>query len=91
MDKVCSVARSWSLRLSINKCVIMRFSAYNADNRIDCNYSIDCKLLEFVTSHRDLGMLVGDTKLHFHDYVCDVVWKAEGLASDCYFLLFITL
>ena len=51
LDKVCSVARFWNLRLNINKCVVMRFGAYNADNRVDCNYSIDDKLLEFVTSH----------------------------------------
>ena len=77
LDKGYSVARSWDLRLNINKCVVMRFGAYNAGNRMDCNYCIDGKLLEFVTYHRDLDVLVG-SKLHFYDHV----WKAGGLASE---------
>ena len=81
LDKVCSVARSWDLRLNINKCVVMRFGAYNADNRLDFNYSIDGKLLEFVTSHRDLSVLV-DSKLRFHDHVRNVVRKVGGLANE---------
>ena len=62
MDKVCSFARSWNLRLNISKCVAMRFGAYNADNRLDCKYNIDGKLLEFITSSGDLAVLV-DSKL----------------------------
>ena len=72
LDKLCSVTRSWNLRLNISKCAVMRFSENNADNRMDCNYSIDGKLLKFVTSHRDLDMLV-ESKLRIHDHVGNVV------------------
>ena len=59
----------------------MRFGAYNDDNKIDCNYSIDDKLLEFIMSHRDLGVLV-DSNLHLHDCVRNVVRKVGDLASE---------
>lgn len=50
----------------------MRFGAYNADDRLYCNYSIDDKLFNSVASHRDLGVLI-DCKLHIHEYVSNVV------------------
>ena len=55
LDRVCSLARSWNLRLNISKCVVMIFGTCN---NLSCNYSIDVKVLDFVTSHRDLGVLV---------------------------------
>ena len=76
---MCSVARSWNLRLNIDECVVMRFGAFNANN-LGCSYSIDGKLLKCVTSHRDLGVLV-DSKLRFHNHVYSVVRKARGLAN----------
>ena len=50
-------------------------------NNLCCSYSIDAKLLKFVTSHRDFDVLV-DSKLHFHDRVHNVVRKEGGLASE---------
>ena len=58
LDRVCSVSRSWNLRLNISKCVAMRFGACNTGNNLHCSYSIDGKVLDFVAFHRDLGMLV---------------------------------
>ena len=81
LDRICSVARSWNLRLNVDKCMVMRFGACNAGNNLGCSYSIDCKVLKFVTSHRDLGVLV-DSKLRVHDHVRNVLRKAGGLASE---------
>ena len=81
LDRVCSVARPWNLRLNISKCVVMRFGTCIAGNNLSCSYSIDGKVLDFVTSHRDLGVLV-DSKLHFHDHIRNVVRKAGGLVSE---------
>ena len=36
----------------------MRFDACNAGRNLNCSYSIDGKVLDFVTSHRDLGVLI---------------------------------
>ena len=46
----------------------MRFGTCNTGNNLSCGYSIDGKVLDFVTSHRDVGVLV-DSKLCFHDYM----------------------
>ena len=58
LDRVCSVARSWNLRLNIGKGVVRRFGTCNTRNNLSCGYSIDGKILDFVTSHRDLSVLV---------------------------------
>ena len=80
LDRVCSVARSWTMRLNIGKCVVMRFSTCNTGNNLSCGYSIDGKVLNFVTSHRDLGVLV-DYKFCFHDHIqCSK--ESRGLASE---------
>ena len=55
--------------------------ACNAGNKLGCSYSIDGKLLKFVTSRKDLGVLV-DSKLCFQDHICSVVRKVEDLASE---------
>ena len=81
LDRVCAVAKSWNLRLNIDKCVVMRFGACNAGNNLDCSYNLDGQLLKFVTSQRDFGVLVY-SRLHFHDHVCKVVRKARGLSSE---------
>ena len=47
------------------------------------------KFWNFVTSHRDLGVLV-DSKLRFHDHIRNVVRKAGGLVS-CYALPFVVV
>ena len=72
LDRICSIARTLNLRLNIGKCVAMRFGVCNTGNNLHCSYSIDGKALNFVTYHRDLGVLV-DSKLRFHDYIRNVV------------------
>ena len=67
----------------ISKCVVLKFDAYSADNRLDFNYSRDGMLLEFATSHRDLCALV-DTKLPFHDHVGNL-YREKGVTL--YYLL----
>ena len=59
----------------------MGFGTCNTGNNLSCGYSIDGKVLDFVTSHRDLGVLV-DSKLRFHNHIHNVVRKAGGLASE---------
>ena len=41
LNKLRSVARSWNLRLNINKRVVMRFGVCNAGNNLGCSYSTD--------------------------------------------------
>ena len=77
LDRVCSVARSWNLRINIGKCVVMRFGTCNTGNNLTCGYSIDGKVLDFVTFHRDLCGLV-DSKLCFRDHIRNVIRKAGG-------------
>ena len=79
-DMVCSVAKSWNLCLNVNKCVAMRFSAQKSEE-IPPFYDIAGKFLEFVSVHRDLGVLV-DSRLRFHEYIREVVQKAGGLAGE---------
>ena len=68
LDRVCSGARLWNLRLNVGNCVAMRFGAYNTDNNFSCSYSIDGKVLDFVTSHKYFGrLMLIDSKLWFHD------------------------
>ena len=52
LHRVCSVVRLWNLRFNIGKCVIMRFGVCNTGNNLTHSYSIDGKVLKFVTSHR---------------------------------------
>ena len=58
----------------------MRFGG-SAGIRLTGNYDIDSVPLTFVSSHRDLGVLV-DVKLKFHDHVRIVVSKAGGMIDE---------
>ena len=80
LDSVCSLARSWNLKLNIHKCVVMRFGG-SAGIRLTGNYDVDGVPLTFVASHRGLGVLV-DVKLKFHDHVRVVVKKASGMVGE---------
>ena len=80
LDMVCSVAKFWNLCLSVSKCVAMRFSAQKSDG-IPPFYNIAGKFLEFVSVHRDLGVLV-DSILKFHEQIREVVRKAVGFAGE---------
>ena len=90
LGRVCSVARPCNSRLNIGKCVAIRFGACNAGHNLSCSYTIDSKVFGFVTSHRDLGVLV-DSKLHFHDHIHNVARKAGVQQVSCYALPFVTL
>ena len=79
LDKICSVAKSWNLRLNISKCVAMRFGGQKSDE-IPAYYNIGGKFLEFVSVHRDLGVEV-DFRLRFHEHACEVVQKAGSLTG----------
>ena len=41
---------------------------------------VDGKVLDFITSHKDLGVLV-DLKLHFHDHICYVCKKGRRVSK----------
>ena len=77
LNSVCSLATSWNLKLNIDKCVVMRFGG-SVGIRLTGNYNKDGVPLKFVSSHRDLGVLVV-VKLKFHDHVRSVVRKAGGM------------
>jgi hypothetical protein len=83
IDTVSSVARSWNLCLNPQKCVVMRFhrGVINWGEDGTRGYTLDQTALEFVESHRDLGVIV-DTKLRFHQHIRVTVSKAAGLASS---------
>ena len=59
----------------------MRFGTCNTGNNLSCGYSIDGKVLNFVTSQGDPGVLV-DSNLRFHNHIHNVVRKAGELASE---------
>jgi hypothetical protein len=84
LDRVSSAAASWNLRLNPEKCVVLRFSRGFAEwNDVDplARYYLSGTPLEFVQSHRDLGVVV-DVGLKFHHHVREVVGKASGLANN---------
>ena len=58
----------------------MRFGAHCTIDNVVFNYNIDGRFLEFVSSHKDLGVLV-DSRLWFHEHVRSVVQKAGELAG----------
>ena len=79
LDSVCSQAKSWNLKLNIDKCDVMRLRG-SVGIELTGNYDIDGVPLNFVSSNRDLGVLV-DVKLKFHDYVQSVVRKTAGMVG----------
>jgi hypothetical protein len=84
LDAIFEVAASWNLFLNPAKCVVMRFSRHFAGiNTLGggTKYRLGNSVLEFVDSHRDLGVVV-DTRLRFHCHVRDMVCRAAGLCSS---------
>ena len=90
LDKLCSVVRSWNLKLNICKCVVLSFRTRHATDSVAFNWSNEGKILEFVSMHRDLAVLV-DLRLQFHDYVHSIVRKALSLAGEFFVLLFVVV
>ena len=83
LNKVCSVAKSSNRKLNIDKSVVMRFRSHAINDNINFNYNIGGRILEFVSSHKNLYVLV-DSRLQFHEPVLSVVWKPGGLAEKLY-------
>ena len=81
LDRVRSVARSWNLRHNISKCVVMRFGTCTAGNNLSCSYSIDDKVLNFVASHRDLGLMCGTNKVIIKIELRSMVERNNSLAN----------
>ena len=48
LDSAFSLAKSWNLKLNIDKCVVIRFGG-SVDIRLTGNYDIDDVPLKFVT------------------------------------------
>ena len=81
LDSVSRISGSWNMKLNSSKCVAMRFGRKNVDTVSTVEYVIDGQGLEFVSSYRDLGVVV-DCSLRFHVHVNIVVGKAGGLMGD---------
>ena len=78
LSKVCSVAKSWNLKLNIAKRIVIRFGAYRTNDNMTFSYIIDGRILKFISCLKDLCVL-GDSRLRFYEYVRSVVRRAEGL------------
>ena len=72
---------SWSLSLNAGKCVAIRFGECRAAEREREPYTLNGTALEYVSSYRDLGVIV-DEKLRFHSHIDSVVRKAGGLLGN---------
>ena len=79
--KVCSVAKSWNLKLTNNKRVVMRFGALRTNDNVTFNYS---RILESISSHKDLGFLLiqGFGFMHMYGLLF-------GKLERCYVLLLV--
>ena len=84
IQKFLDVAKSWGLRINKDKCFAMRFKSANYNlNEYGpfASYSIDNNPIDFVTTYKDLGVLV-DNKLKFHDHIRTTAGKAGGVANN---------
>ena len=80
LDVFASRATSWNLKLNLDKCKVMRFGVRGVEDDRIC-YRLEGQDLEYVESHRDLGVVV-DAGLKFHLHVGRVVRKASGLVNQ---------
>ena len=46
----------------------MRFGAHHTNDNVIFNYNIDGRILKFVSSHKNLGVLI-ESSLRFHDLI----------------------
>ena len=72
-------ASSWNLKINPAKSVVMRFGS--GTQPAGANYLLAERPLQFVSNHRDLGVMV-DYRLRFHDHVAGVVRKSRGLVNQ---------
>ena len=80
LDVFAGRASSWNLKLSLDKCKVIRFGARGLEGA-RVSYRLESWDLPFVESHRDLGIVV-DAGLKFHLHVGRVVRKASGLVNQ---------
>ena len=80
LNNFCSRATAWNLKLNPEKCVVIRFGS-NVMNESEDGYSLMGRQLEFVTTHRDLGVVV-DSKLKFHRHIGGIINKSKGLVNQ---------
>ena len=69
------------MKLNTSKCVAMWFGKKNVDTVSAVEYFIGGQVLQFVSSYRDLGVVV-DCSLRFHVHVNIVVGKAGSFMGD---------
>ena len=82
LSSISLTAGSWNLKLNPTKCVIIRFGQGTRSQVDDSNsYWIEGKRLQFVSKHRDLGIVV-DSSLKFHNHVGQVVGKVGCMMGD---------
>ena len=82
LDLVSTVSETWNLKLNPRKCVVMRLHRPKRpveSNRETMQYFLYGTPLAFVTSHRDLGILV-DSNLKYHSHIRTIVNKAMGIS-----------
>ena len=80
LDVFANRASSWNLKLNPAKCVVMRFGA-NSPAGLVGRYSLMENELEFVDTHRDLGVMV-DNKLRFHSHIRGICNKSKNLVNQ---------
>ena len=81
LDSICSVSKSWNLRLNPAKYYAMRFGRAEIPTDEPISYYIEDQELQFVDSYRDLGVVV-DSSLRFHQHIKVVAAKAGGLMGE---------
>ena len=84
LDSMVAVVGSWNLSLNNSNCVILQFGRHfscwdNLENGFQ--YKIGNSVLEIVTCHKDLGVVI-ETGLKFHCHVRELVCKVAGLSSS---------
>ena len=80
IDKLQDVGSSWGLSMNSSKCVVMRFKRRGI-SLPPPRYTLNQKLLDVVSTHRDLGVVV-DADLKFHSHARETAHKAGGLAQN---------
>ena len=81
IDDLAVTSKSWNLSLNPAKCVVIRFGGGREDVSHRSPYTLEGANLEYVKSHRDLGVVVDDS-LRFHIHINSVVRKAGALMGN---------
>ena len=83
IDLLINTSEAWGLSMNVAKCVCVRFSRrrHNMPSEQMSPYTIGGNPIRFVSSHRDLGVLV-DGDLKFHSHISTVSRFANALTSN---------